>query len=290
MEGINIIKLEDILLATCPLNDEQKIMEKHFRESAAYRTDEHIKKYINLPTSFNGRYINSDLFKETFDEYTKSFEARIIYSPVVHCSAACLANEFFKIKIQDPKMQKCIIVTGIPGAGKSFTIQSLFKEKDLDKDTIVYEGSIIDLPTIKEKLSLLIKNDKEIYILVLHPTLELSLKNTIRRFEDSGRGASTSILARIRSDIYKSLIDLHKIYKDRINLIIHEKKDNFNDPTEYYGFENIAILKDKPYNDVKEYLDNIIENMYEKGEIDGKCYYQATRKTDQLKGTIEKNN
>ena len=55
-----------------------------------------IDRYSNDPRSFAGRYVCSDLFKETFPEYNASRETRDRFNAPVHNSAAVLASEQFR--------------------------------------------------------------------------------------------------------------------------------------------------------------------------------------------------
>lgn len=51
-------------------------IEELFINSACEHTDEHILSYVSNEASFEGRYINSDLFKETFPLYAESIDCR----------------------------------------------------------------------------------------------------------------------------------------------------------------------------------------------------------------------
>ena len=59
---------------------------------AAYRLDSR---------SFQGRYVNSDLMKEMFPEYSASYEHRNRYNLPVHNAAAVLAAAQFRAAIAD---------------------------------------------------------------------------------------------------------------------------------------------------------------------------------------------
>ena len=66
--------------------EEQSEMEDQFINRAVEETDICIERYLALPSSMNGHYINSDLFKEVFPEYSESIETRKKYAEVVHKS------------------------------------------------------------------------------------------------------------------------------------------------------------------------------------------------------------
>ena len=55
-----------------------------------------LKRYVEHPESHDGRYISADLFKEMFDEFAQSKEARGRYNTPVHNAAAVLSAEQFR--------------------------------------------------------------------------------------------------------------------------------------------------------------------------------------------------
>src|SRR5450631_4526968 len=84
--------------------------------------EQFLARYVSDPRSFSGRYVNSDLMKETFDDYCQSRETRNRYNAPVHNAAAVLASEQYRraiSDISDPIRDTAIFLTGIPGAGKT---------------------------------------------------------------------------------------------------------------------------------------------------------------------------
>lgn len=168
------------------------------------KTDELLEKYIRHTSSHNGRYINSDLMKMVFEIYAESQENRGKYNLAVTNSAACLANEFYKRTIQNEDFKRCIYVAGPYGAGKSFFIQSLFLTEVIPEDTVVYEGSIT-APAFGEKVELAIKNNIEPEIIILNPTLELSMRNIKEREKETGRNVIKSEVVEKYADMYSNI-------------------------------------------------------------------------------------
>ena len=70
-------------------------MEQHAINLATTQTDELLDRYLKLPESRNGAYINSDLMKMTFKFYAESLENRRKYNMSVTNSAAVLTNELY---------------------------------------------------------------------------------------------------------------------------------------------------------------------------------------------------
>ena len=99
--------------------------------------------------SFQGRYVNSDLMKEMFPEYSASREHRNRYNLPVHNAAAVLAAAQFRAAIADdsvPERTNALFLTGVPGAGKTTAV--LANRDQFPQDArIFYEGQLADPST-----------------------------------------------------------------------------------------------------------------------------------------------
>lgn len=247
MEKGKIRRLENI-------PDDLKEMQEFFIFEAENNTDYYMNKYKNLISSLNGNYICSDLFKETFDIYTRDIESRKKYSSIIHNSCAVLANDLFLEKGKDKNIDKCIFITGVPGAGKSFLIQALAMEKMFDNNTMIYEGDITT-PTIMEKMKYIKDNNKDIFIIVVNPTLELAQRNAINRHFEIGRGASCETMARIISKIPNALKNIKDTFEDA-ELGIYNKKTNY-DVDYLMGFNNAHYLEQGSYDEILDKLQKL---------------------------------
>lgn len=181
----------------------QKIQEEIIQMTTT-RTDELLEKYKKLESAHDGSYINSDLMKMVFEIYAKSSENRSKYNLAVSNSAACLANELYIRQIKNGNINRCVYVAGPYGAGKSFFVQSLYEAKVIPEDTICYEGSIT-APAFGEKVELAIKNNIEPELIILNPTLELSLRNIRKRKMETGRDVIKSEVVDKYADIYSNI-------------------------------------------------------------------------------------
>lgn len=222
-------------------------IQEFFIQEAENKTSVYLKRYINHNLSLKGKYICSDLFKETFDIYTESLENRKKYSRIIHNSAAVLANEMFHIKAEDSKIKKCIFLTGVPGAGKSFFIQSLAFAGAIDDETMIYEGDITT-PTIIEKIKTIKNSGKKISIIIINPTLQLAQQNVINRKLEIGRGASCETMARIISKLPSSLVEIYKNFSE-IDLAIFNKTTNY-EITYTLGWEYLNTINHGSYEEV----------------------------------------
>lgn len=240
MEKGKIRKLEKAL------SEELSQIENFFIKDAEENELKHFEIYKQLESSINGKYVCSDLFKETFPLYAESIESRKKLSEVIHNSAACLAGDYFNMLAADKSIDKCIFLAGVPGAGKSYLIQSIALSGELDDKTMIYEGDITT-DTIYEKIDKCVENGKELFFLIINPTLELARRNAIARHFEIGRGASSKTMARIMSKIPTALNNI--IAKYDIELGIFNKRTNY-DIDYIIGTENIAILNHGTYEEI----------------------------------------
>lgn len=229
-------------------------VEEEARTEASTNTEKCIKKYKELEQSRNGNYISSDLMKLVFDKYSDDIEFRRKYNLAVSNSAACLANRAFKMAISNPEVKHCIFVAGAYGSGKSFLIQSLYeKNKDELAECVVYEGSITS-KAIDEKLDTALKNGITPSIIILNPTLELSMRNIKERANRIGRDVKKEDCVFVYANIYGALKRLKEKYKD-INFVIYNK--NTNIPTDLDVSTNVEDLNHGSYDKISEEYDKI---------------------------------
>lgn len=233
-------------------------VEEETRIETSTNTEKCIEKYQNLEQARNGNYISSDLMKLVFDNYANDIEFRRKYNLAVSNSAACLANKAFRIAIADPKIKHCIFVAGAYGSGKSFLIQSLYeKHKEELEECVIYEGSITT-KSIDEKIEVALENGAIPNIIVLNPTLELSMKNIKERAGRIGRDVKKEDCVFVYANIYESLKRLKEKYKD-INFVIYNKETNI--PTDLEVSTNVEDLNHGSYEEIAKEYDEICKKI-----------------------------
>ncbi len=233
------------------LSQELLDAQEYFIYEAENHTDFYLQNYIESPSSYRGHYICADLFKEMFQKYTESIDTRKKYAEVVHNSAAVLSNEMFHQIAKKDEIKKCLFLSGVPGAGKSFFIQSLILSQALEEDIMVYEGDISS-PSVLEKMQVAKENNLDMYIIIVNPTIELAQQNAIARHYEIGRGASCETMARIMSRIPGALENIHKLFPE-IELGIYNKTTNY--AIDYLtGFENMNLLNHGDYEEILKKL------------------------------------
>ena len=234
------------------------------------KTDELLKQYKGQASSHNGRYINSDLMKMVFQVYAESQENRGKYNLAVTNSAACLTNEFYMRTIQNSDVKRCVYIAGPYGAGKSFFTQSLFLAGVIPNNAIVYEGSIT-APAFGRKVELAMRNNVETEIIILNPTLELSLKNIKKRTMETGRDVIKSEVVEKYADMYSNINQLFAYLNTRfpelqtrphpISFQIYNKSSNV--PEDLSVSYDINDLQHGTRQEVSEEYDLIIKQLNE---------------------------
>ncbi len=244
-------------------SDEEKVEEYCINTACEY-TDRLLKEYKKLYSSRQGKYINSDLMKMIYPFYAHSKANRTKYNKAITNTAAVLTNELYKRALEDKEVKKCIYLTGPYGAGKSYFAQALFENKknqELLKNSIVYEGSITP-PAFKNKVKLAIEHGVQPYIIVINPTLELSIENIKKRAEETGRDVE-------RKEVIDKFSNLHSYMKDIIDNLdvtytIYNKNKNIPLVNEN-GSSKIEELNHGDINKISKEYDEIVGRLNHKG-------------------------
>ena len=249
------------------------------QETIAQRVEQNanyfLKRYEQLPQSFKGCYINSDLFKEIFPEYAASKEAKTRYNAVVHNAAAVLAAEQFRRIVADPLREgkKVIFLTGIPGAGKT---SSIIISGELAPDIkAVYEGQLSDAKFAIPKIQDVLDAALEPEIVAVHTPPERALENTFKRFYETGRGAGIHVMAKIQGELPSGLAAIREHFGGTVHLKIIDRSDATNTVIKT-GWENLDLLqKEGDYEYIKQRLTNAFHEARRTGRISEACYLQA---------------
>lgn len=113
--------------------------------SAIGRTEWHIQRYRQDPRSFGGRYVAADLFKESFEAFAASKDARNRYNTPVHNAAAVLSAEQLRRLLAEPAPERDAVVflTGVPGAGKTSSVLTSNEAGFPSHYRAVFEGQLV---------------------------------------------------------------------------------------------------------------------------------------------------
>ena len=236
--------------------------------------------YGKLPESQDGRYICSDLFKETFPEFRESPEARARYNNPLHNSAAVLAAEQLQRKIAEPghpERDTVIFLTGIPGAGKTSTV--LESGKLDDSIRAVFEGQLANPQQAIEKIQSVLDASLKPAILAVHAKAEFALRNTLDRFETEGRGASLHAMATIQSKLPEGLAAIRDTFGDAVRFDVVDRTAGFGQAIQLQGWDKLDLVSQEgSYAAIRERLTGELNRHHDEGTLSQDAYRQALGK------------
>jgi len=221
--------------------------------------------------------VAADLFKETFSQFSESKEARNRYNGPVHNSAAVLSAEQFRRVLAEkthPERDTVVFLTGIPGAGKTSSV--LAGGEMPSHYRMIFEGQLSNPETTKEKIQQVFDAGLKPVIIAVHAKPENALDNTIKRFNEEGRGASINVMSSIQGGLPASLGEVQKQYGDAVELKVYDYRDRAN-PSKLVGWNHLDILQSEGnHAQIKERLSNALERHRTVGTISDAAYRQAS--------------
>lgn len=233
-----------------------------------------LEKYVRDPRTQGGRYINSDLIKETFAEYAVSAATRNQYNSAVHNAAAVLASAQYSRVVRDgePKRQVAVFITGTPGAGKTTAV---LQAGALEEDhRLIYEGQLSNASQAIAKLQQAREVGLQVVIVVVHIQPERALDNTLGRFLKIGRGATIEAMASIQGHLPSSLECIRGQFGEAIELLILDKREGR--VRILTGWEHWSELQSEgTYEQIRQRLGAELERRREAGAITDAAYRQA---------------
>jgi hypothetical protein len=257
-----------------PQADRAAVQERVAQEVARY-PEYFLRRYVEDPRSLHGKFVNSDLMKETFDDYKRSNETRNRYNAPVHNAAAVLAAEQFRRAISDtsdPARDVALFLTGIPGAGK--TTFALGGGVLPTYVRVLYEGQLANAAQAVAKIDEALQAGLRPVITVVHLPAEYALRNTLHRFETEGRGASIEAMASIQGRLPVGLRAVQQRFGHAVELRVIDRRGTIS--IEVSGWQHLPVLKSEgSYEDIKRNLGSILERDYRAGRIGQEAYEQA---------------
>jgi hypothetical protein len=245
--------------------------------SATTRADAHFDEYRRHRQSFGGRYVSTDLFKETFPAFRADAEARNRYNAPVHNAAAVLASEQLRRLLAspvEPGVDRVVLLTGMPGAGKTHTV--ILGGALPSTVAAVYEGQLANPKTALQKAAQVLDAGRLPRIVVAHPLPEIALQRTLHRFGAAeGRGAGVSIMADIGGGLPNSLAVVRDTFGARVELQVYDLRDRTN-PTRLVGWNHLGVLSSEGDRDaVEQRLRAELDRQWRAGAVSVEGFRQA---------------
>jgi hypothetical protein len=109
----------------------------------------------------------------------------------------------------------------------------------------------------------------------VHARPEQALENTLRRFEELGRGAGIGVMASIQGELPDSLQLVRERFRDEVALQIVDRRP-FHDPKVLDGWQHLGVLRSEgTYEHIKHRLTAALEQLRSTGRLDDDAYGQA---------------
>ena len=251
---------------------ERAAVQEEVIQSVKRNPEQFFERYQEVEQSYGGRFVNSDLFKETIPQYAASKESRFLYNAPVHNTAAVLAAEQLKRVLaqeKEPGKDAVYLVTGVPGAGKSTSLQQVPSDAHA-----VYEGQLADPKVAVEKVQQVLEAGFKPVLVAVHVQPEQALNNALDRFEKIGRPVSIQAQARIQGGLPEGLAAVRDQFGEQAELHLIDRRD-FTQPAAMIGWEHLNTLESEGnYEHIKDRLAKHLE--HRKPEISEAAWRQAS--------------
>jgi cell filamentation protein len=243
--------------------------------------DRFLDLFRTLPQSMQGRFVAADLMKETFEPFAASKETRNRYNGPVHNSAAVLADEQLRRVLAEPKepgRDFVVMITGMPGSGKTTMVLDDINSAPLvgataNRPHAYYEGQLADPKVALDKMRQVVQAGFRPEIVAVLPSPDQALNNTLKRFEENGRGASIQTMARLQAGLPEGLRAIQGEFGDRIGVTVIDRRDNLHPKIET-GWD--AVKQIEAAGDYEKLLKQLTAHLeYRRPELTDAAYRQA---------------
>jgi hypothetical protein len=236
-------------------------------DRALNHTDEVLSEYSLRADTHGGRYICADSFKSLMPRFDESAETRSRFNGAVHNAAAVLSSEQFRRLIADgPKdgRDKVMFITGIPGAGKSSSVQNHSLQPDM---AVVFEGQLSRPAPTMEKIAQAQQAGFEVGIVAVHMPPEIALERTNSRFLDpfNGRGASIGVMSEIQGDLPSGLREIHQRFGNSVSLQVLDNTPGHQ--ALHSGWSAVTVLEKEGH---REHISNRLQAALRRGHAEGR--------------------
>lgn len=271
-----IVMLEPIRLLTVTDPDRADV-QRRVVDAVQADPERFLTAYAAHKDSFGGRYVCADLMKDVIPEYAASKEARGRYNAVVHNAAAVLAAEQYRRVVEDdsdPNRNRVLFVTGMPGAGKTSTVQATAMEaggRIGDDVRAIFEGQLVNAESSIEKVKQALDAGCVVSIAAVLPRAEQALEFSFKRFEEYGRGAGVGVMTQIQEGTPRGLSVLLERFGDKVAIGVYDVRDRDN-PARHEGLAGIKVWNEElSHGSVRDRLNAEFERRRATGLVSADC-------------------
>lgn len=279
LENIRYIHFDD---------PDRKRMQDTAIKTAKESTPQLMQSYREDPRSFEGRFVDADLFKEQFAEYAASREARSRYNNPVHNTAAALASLLFEENLKAPRAPErstVYFLAGPPGAGKTTLVVATGA---LPRDAhMVYEGPMANYDAARSKVDAVLAAGLTPRVFALNVRPEVALDQSLRRYAEQGRGATIASIANAQGQLPDTLSRLSMQYGNAIQFDVIDLRDA-DHPSHLRGPQNIPLLKLEGNSEhIHERLDSRLAQLRRDGRTTDDAWRQAAGERPRQRDSVD---
>lgn len=171
-----------------------------------------VKKYSEIPGTFDGRLIDTDIVRTMLPEYTASVEASSAYNSATHKPASAFAWKMYVEKLKSADTRPVLLSGGGPASGKSAGV-SLLPNEVIDGASVIFDGTLSVEEDAVERVEMALDSGRAVSIAFTYSPLEKAAERAIERFNRTGRLVPSDVMVKAHIGAIESILALSERYK-----------------------------------------------------------------------------
>ena len=262
------------------LNLKSRAAESRFVEKLKTDIDGAIAEYKKLPTTANGKILNTDEARKLSEDYNASPEARSELSAAVHEPASWLIKQIYARELKRPPVEGqdnvVLFTAGGTGSGKTTAVENVISE-EVDRAKIIYDTNMNTFASADDKIRQALETGNRVKIAyVYRDPVEALVGGALPRAMNPksssyGRSVPLSEHAKTHVGSAQTILALAEKYGDNPNVEI-QVLDNSRGKGKT-ALTTLDWLADQQYNgDVEARLMQALDQEYVSGKISKTVY------------------
>jgi len=206
--------------------------------------------------------MDSDIARSFF----KPIGYNVLNAAKYHEAASIMTNEMWDSEITKRKGKgnnTVLLTAGSPGAGKTTAVEIIAKDKD--QYPLIYDSTMSSKSGSIRRIESALKNGYKAEVIVVVRSAEKAWASVLERTASGRRHVPLEHFLRMSGNYPKTILNLHRKYKNKVNFIIVENMGDLKDirKSSINTLKNYLFDKEK----MKEKLKIIAKEMVKDGKI-----------------------